>query len=379
MKVGLITIYQVPNYGSVLQTYATQFLLESMGVECKVINYRYPNEWHWKHGTKRPTGWKAKIRRLIPSRKIIVLQQFREKYLNFTPLFHNLEEMNKADWSNYDAFVVGSDQVWNARFVLGDSAFMLSFVPDDKPRYSLASSFALKSIPECFREKYFKYLSKFNAISVRENNGMAIIHDELKIHTPVNVILDPTLLLSKEDWLKAISRSNFKKRRPYILFYMLSYAFEPRPYIFKVVKHFQEQINCDIIALEGYTKPNDAEGLVMINMKNSSIEEFIDLFDNADMVITSSFHGTAFALNFGKPLVSIVPDSNGDDRQTTLLCRVGCKHCAIKENTPIREINPNYNANVEQIQLNNIRHINIDWIRQNLLNTAVENDNSKHT
>lgn len=100
MKVGLITIYQVPNYGSVLQTYATQFLLESMGVECKVINYRYPNEWHWKHGTKKPTGWKAKIRRLIPSRKIIVLQQFREKYLNFTPLFHNLEEMDKADWSN---------------------------------------------------------------------------------------------------------------------------------------------------------------------------------------------------------------------------------------------------------------------------------------
>lgn len=370
MRIGLISIYQVPNYGSVLQTYATQFLLESLGAECKVINYRYPNEWHWNHGAKRPSGWKALIRRVIPSRKAIVLQHFRENNFNFTLPFDNLDEMNNADWSNYDAFVVGSDQVWNARFVLGDSAFMLSFVPNDKPRYSLASSFALKSIPENFREKYFKYLSRFDAISVRENNGIAIIRDELNIKTPVNVILDPTLLLTKEGWLKAIPRSNFKKKRPYILFYMLAYAFEPRPYIFQVVKYFQKKMDCDIIALEGYAKPSIAGGLVMKNLENSSVEQFIDLFANADMVITSSFHGTAFALNFGKPLVAIVPDGNGDDRQTTLLCNVGCAHCAVKVNTSLPNITPDYDVINEQIRLNELRQTNISWIRKTMFRST---------
>lgn len=363
MKVGLITIYQVPNYGSVLQAYSTQYILESMGIDCRIINYKYPNEWHWKHGVHRPMGWKTIVRRFIPSKKTVVLRHFREKYFNFTRLFGSLDEMNDADWSDYDAFVVGSDQVWNARFVLGDSVFMLSFIPDDKPRYSLASSFALKSIPEKFREKYYKYISKFKAISVREKNGISIIRDELKIQIPVSVVLDPTLLLCREEWLRAIPRSNFKKKRPYILFYMLAYAFEPRPYIFQVVKYFQKKMGCDIIALEGYTKSKDAEGLKMKNMKNSSIEEFIDLFANADMVITSSFHGTAFGLNFGKPIVSIVPNGNEDDRQTTLLNSVGCEHCAVKVNTPICEINPMYDIDKEQIRLNKLRFANIEWIR----------------
>ena len=94
------------------------------------------------------------------------------------------------------------------------------------------------------------------------------------------------MLLSKEEWLETIPRSTFKKKKKYILLYMLTYAFEPRPYIFDILKHMQQQDDYDILALEGYTPKEDANGLEMIDKTDSSIPEFIDMFANADIVVT---------------------------------------------------------------------------------------------
>lgn len=367
MKIGLVTIYQVPNYGSVLQAFATQSLFEKLGVDCKIVNYKYPNEWHWQHGAQKPTGLRALVRRILPSKKVRVLDKFRNRYFKLTNRYNSLDELKLADWTDFDAFVVGSDQVWNARFVLGDSTFMLSFTPTDKPRFSLASSFALKTLPECYREKYKRELSRFQALSVREQNGVGIINNELGISDQVEIILDPTLLLSKDDWMSIVPRSRFIKNRPYILFYMWDYAFDPKPYIFEVTKHFQRKMECDVIALEGHRNAELAAGLVMDNRCTSTIEEFIDIFANADLVITSSFHGTAFALNFGIPLISIVPDSDGDDRQSNLLKSVGCADCIVKIGTDVSNINPIYNIAAEHCNLASIRESNIKWIQDNIL------------
>ena len=102
--------------------------------------------------------------------------------------------MCSENWSDYFAVIVGSDQVWNYRYTLADSAFMLSFLPDDKYRFSFASSFANKTISDSIiREKYKKYLSNFSAFSVREKNGVSIISDGLGLSDDVTVVLDPTL------------------------------------------------------------------------------------------------------------------------------------------------------------------------------------------
>lgn len=364
MKVGLITIYHVPNYGSVLQAYATQVLLEMMGARCSVINYKYPNEWHWAHGATRNTGIHAFVRKLFPDKKTRILNEFRNQYFHFTKKYPSLAELNSENWDDFDAFIVGSDQVWNVRFMLGDSTFLLSFVPDCIPRYSLASSFALQSIPMQYKKKYCLELSKFSALSVREQNGVSIIQDNLRIDKPVEILLDPTLLLSKEQWRQHIPRSKFKKRHPYILFYMWDYAFDPKPYIFEVAKHFQAQTGCDVIALEGYRKPQEACGLIMEKRTTSTIPEFIDLFANAELVITSSFHGTAFAVNFGIPLISIIPKTGGDDRQQTLLRNIGLSHCIIHIGTAMPDINPNYDRKKVQMRLEQIRDKNKLWINQ---------------
>ena len=181
MRIGLITIYQVPNYGSVLQAFASQKVLESIGFDCDIINYKYPNKWHWNNGVKRPNRLKAIVRSFIPSKKETVLSRFRNRYYHFTKRFYSLEDLQRADWNKYSAFIVGSDQVWNYKYTKGDSVFLLSFVPKQIPRFSLSSSFAVKTLSVSLREKYRKYLSQFSVLSVREENGIHIIRQELKI------------------------------------------------------------------------------------------------------------------------------------------------------------------------------------------------------
>ncbi|MBR3612345.1 MAG: polysaccharide pyruvyl transferase family protein [Bacteroidaceae bacterium] len=373
MRIALITIYHVPNYGSVLQAYATQELLEQLGHKCDVIKYRYPNEYHYSMGHPKQT-LKQKIRSRIyyilgrnaTARKNKNLDVFRNKCLNFTKEYSNLAKLKSEKWQNYDLFVVGSDQVWKSKYNYGDTAFLLSFVPNGKKRISIASSFASSTIPENMRERYKKHLAKFDAISVRENNGAYIINKELSLDSKVSVILDPTLLLSKEEWLKKVPRSDFKKKKKYILLYMLTYAFEPRPYIFEVLKHLQTLDDYEIIALEGYTPAEKAEGVVMTDKTDASINEFIDLFANADIVVTSSFHGTAFAVNFGIPLISIVPTDKGDDRQSTLLKNLNLHQCITPIGTDIKGLNPIYNKEQKDIELTNAREKSIEWIINNI-------------
>lgn len=369
MKIGLITIYHVPNYGSVLQAYATQEILNKLGHEVCVIRYNYFNDRFYKeigHGPSLRERFYLLKTLLMPHCKASVLKKFRNNYLHYTRSFETRDSLFHFDWSSFDAFVVGSDQVWNTRFLHGDPSFLLDFVPDKKPRYSLSSSFATTTVEKKYESIFREELAKFDAISVREQNGVNIIQQQLGIDKPVKVTLDPTLLLSKEEWIGQFPIKNHQHKKPYILYYMWAYAFEPRPYIYEVVKYFKGKLNCDVVALEGIRDSKDCKNIPFIDADNSTIPEFIDLFNNASMVVTSSFHGTAFALNFGKPVVSIVPDNAGDDRQTTLLKQCGADNCIVRIGTDITSIRPEYNIQTVMQNLIKIRENNINWIKENI-------------
>ena len=365
-KIGLVTIYQVPNYGSVLQCYATQKVLAALGHDCRIIRYKFPNEWHYNNGLKRVNSVRKFIRTLFPKKKTRVLNVFRNTHYNFTKQYNSLDELYREDWDDYDCFVTGSDQVWNTRFTCGDKFFLLAFVPDGKARFAVASSFASKHLSEQFRAIFKVELAKFKAISIRENNGLQIIKDDLSINKPIKVILDPTLLLSKDEWLSLNNGLKITFRRPYILFYMWTYAFEPRPYIYELTRYFQEKLRCDVIALEGYEDNHYTQSMRMQNKTNASIEEFIDLFSNAELVITSSFHGTAFSLNFGKPFISLVPANTEDDRQTSLIKEVGLSSCIVRIGQDIASVHPFYDVANEQTKLAELRESSLAWIKGNI-------------
>lgn len=368
MKIGLITIYHVPNYGSVLQTYATQKILQSLGHEVKVIQYNYFNDRYYKEIGRGPSfreRFYPLKTLLMPKCKAAVLKRFRNNFLNFTPPFESQAELEKYNWKDYDAFVVGSDQVWNTKYLLGDPCFLLQFAPSDKKRYSLSSSFATKTIVDKYASVFKKELSRFSAISVRESHGIAIIHDQLGLAKPVKVTLDPTLLLNKKQWLESFPSLTIS-RKPYILYYMWAYAFEPRPYIYEVVKHFSREMKCDVVALEGIRDSKDCKDIDFVDADNSTIPQFINLFANASLVVTSSFHGTAFALSFGIPLVSIVPDNVGDDRQSSLLKVCGADNCIVRINSEIESIQPQYDITAVKDKLDYLRQDSINWIKSNI-------------
>lgn len=364
-KVGLVTIYSVPNFGSVLQTFATQVILESLGYDCCIINYNRDNSWYYSNGVCK-TSLKSKIALYLGikshHRMALKLMKFRKDFLHFSKRYNSLGDLANEDWSGYYAFVVGSDQVWNTRFSYGDSVYMLSFVPDNIIKIALSSSFSMKVLPGKYLSKFRKYLGRLDSISVRELYGREIINNQLGLNKHVEVILDPTLILSSEDWMRYVPRSGFVKKEKFILLYVLDYAFNPKPYIYDVVKFFQRNLGYRIYVLSGVIPKEYRSSLNIKDVVDSSIFEFVDYFNNADLVITSSFHGTAFALNFGKPLISIVPDG-GDDRQSSLLNVLGLSKLAIKVGTELTEISFEYNYDEEQSNLRALRETAINWIR----------------
>lgn len=369
MKLGLVTIYNVPNFGSVLQAYATQYILEQLGHECRIIQYKYPNE---RQRIVKPDlktrlySLTSKFGLVPQQRKSNKLRKFRKENYNFTKSYNSFEDLKAENWDSYDGFVVGSDQVWNTRYTKGEPAFLLSFVPDDKKRFSIASSFAANELPQEYIEQFKFGLEKFNAISVREEEGKNIIRKQLGIDKDVFVCLDPTLLLNGDQWQMITRKGNGLPTQPYILYYMWAYAFEPRPYINEVVKYYKEKTGINkVIALEGAPKTNIAD-IKYENKESSTIKEFIELFANASLVVTSSFHGTAFALNFGRPLISVVPNLTDDNRQSNLLKAVGADSSIVLLGTPLDTISPYYNEEKVCENLNKLRNKSLLWVKNNI-------------
>ena len=371
-RIGVITIYTEPNYGSALQAYATQIVLGLLGYDCKIIRYKYPNEWNHQQGYPKSNLLRRFVRSLglkYYHKKANRLKRFIKDNFIRTKEFKNLKDLERYNWAdNFDIVAVGSDQVWNYRYLYGDSAYLLSFLPDGFKRISIASSFACKEISPKYYHKYLKHLSKFHAFSVRESFGETILKKQLNLEQEVQVVLDPTLLLTAEQWLTAIKEKPVKrlKGRKYILLYGLYYAFEPRPYIFELLKYYKNKLGYEVVALEGYAKPEECGGLEMIDCTDSSLHEFIYLFNHAEMVVTSSFHGTAFALNFSKPLAAVVPDNGIDDRLSSLLRLVGANDCIVEKGTPFEMIDTVYDRLKVESSLNKLRCESLEFLKKNI-------------
>jgi len=366
MKLGLMTIFQVPNLGSVLQTFATQTILQKAGHECDVINYIYPNHWHFAHGTPKPSILKKRVKKLLWDLGLNFkkydrgIEIFRLTRLNLTRRYADWEDLAYEDWSEYDALITGSDQVWNSRFTKGDSAFMLSYTNCIK-KISIASSFACTRLPLDMIEKYRRHLSAYSAISVREKSGIEILSNQLHISCPSSVILDPTLLLSGEEWASEMQLKKTSRYGKYLLLYVMDYAFEPRPQILEIAANMQKRYGCDSIITFSGGKSPEVRKLKAIHVEVTSVEDFLSYVKNAEVVVTSSFHGTSFALNFSKPLISVYPKKN-DERQQWLLDRLGVAANGVAVGDSISGLSADYDSDKVQQELALIRKRDLDWI-----------------
>lgn len=311
-KIALITFHAVSNHGSVLQTLATKKKLESKGVEVKIINFKkeecrgiFPLIKFWNQDVHSTI--KKIIRGLIlfPSflRWKYMFARFLIKYVDvdINTKSYTTEEDFRYLKLDADIYCVGSDQVWNTIWNNGIlKPLFLEFVPDTYPKVTYSSSFGREKLEEEEKTEIAAMLRKFDAISVREESGIRII-ENLGIHGVVN-ILDPTLLMGQAFWAQYIPERLIEKN--YVLIYQLYSNRDFDRYAETIAK----RRNCKLIRLcmrydQLFKK---GKGVLAAN-----VEDFLSLIKYADLVITDSFHGTAFAINLNRDFISFIPKYGG--------------------------------------------------------------------
>lgn len=296
-KIGTINFHRAINYGAVLQAYALNESIKKLGGNPVTLDYKNPHiEKLYDPNNINYKNFKGFISSLLTynrkKKKKQAFERFREKYLTS----YNANNLETLETANFKCFITGSDQVWNYNMTQFDKAYFLDFVTDSSKKNSYAASFGFECIPDEYLEEYKKLLENFNNISVREEQGAVIINDLLG--RQVESVLDPTMLLSLDDWSN-ISQIH-KNQEDYILIYTLATS----QTLFDFAANLAHKTNCKIIyisdALRKRIKATYAIGV--------SPEEFLGLFKDAKYIITNSFHGTAFSINFNKPFfVEMLP------------------------------------------------------------------------
>ncbi|WP_295090334.1 polysaccharide pyruvyl transferase family protein [Ruminococcus sp.] len=304
MKIAVITMHAVKNYGSALQTYATQRILESLGCEPVVIDYiREKNldknlisTW-----TRKDTGIKKLLKAVVLYPTVLRWKKVFNSYLHdnirLTDHCYSSEQDLLSSPVEADVFCTGSDQVWNSGWNDGiERAFYLTFVPDNVPKIAFAASIGKAELTQEETDAVKPLLERYNAISVREESAQRLLLD-LGLHN-VEFCLDPTLLLSRSEWLKHAKRTLRKKK--YILVYQLDHDTSFDCYAQEVAHRTGLELvrictRFDQVRLPG--KP------VFI----PEVCQFISLINQAECVITNSFHATAFCINLNTNFISIYP------------------------------------------------------------------------
>lgn len=364
MKVGIITILKVNNYGAELQAYATQAILKKLGYDAEIIDYlfyknpkfirtknsspvfRFPLK---KHVLERIYPILSKLKsyknnkaRLVRDRRF---EEFHRKNTSMSVTFKTFDELNESHL-NYDVYIVGSDQVWNPGVYSSLDPYFLTFAPEGKKRISYASSFGVSSIPEYAKLYYKKRLSEFDAISVRESNAVPMVK-ELSGNT-ATWVLDPTLLLNKEEWLN-VATFPFDLQDKYILIYELT----PCPYVKKLALYLRKELGYRIIRICKHASYEDKESDI-INIIDAGPSEFIGLFEHASVIVTNSFHGSAFSINFEKDFYTVIPKRKiNNSRQESLLKLFGLEHRMVVENSSfpsVDKLSVDYNLPKEIIK-----------------------------
>ncbi|MDR0605207.1 MAG: polysaccharide pyruvyl transferase family protein [Bacteroidales bacterium] len=346
-SIGIITMHRVLNYGSVLQAYALQHTIQELGNTCELIDYYYPNKIK-KEKTNEETILKLYYK-YFENKKKKLFDIFYSRHLILSRKSYYDKESLQSLAPVYDIYITGSDQVWNVNNLKDDASFLLSFARDQSKKIAYAASFSIKDIPEQYRQMYKKYLLRYNAITVREENGCQILKSLANINA--DVVLDPVFLLSAHEWnILANSSKLVLKKEPYILVYALAYAYNPYPYLTKLIRAIKKRSKMHIVLLNFSVK----QIIGLNNVTNLhdvvSPEDFLMLFRDAAFIITTSFHGAAFALNFSCPFYVVVDtDLTGDNRIFSLLKLLGAEDRAIKKGQSFPDFSMEMSyANVEK-------------------------------
>ena len=328
-KIGIITFHSSHNCGSMLQAYALQTVLENRyGAEVEIIDFS-------NCGSRNLYGlFDFRLKKSAIKHNLLtvmhwkLVNQYRGDYISFKEQYLHTTKQQFKDHKDletlngkYDLVIAGGDQVWNVLCPDADDAYFLDFIHEGK-KAAYSPSLGGNNINEVIKDtsKYKKLLEQFDYISVREPNGQKWL--EQLTGRKVPIIADPTLLLSHEEWLQNFSIPYMDEK------YIFNYAFfHNRPAANAAIQKISEEMGLPVYVLD--SKSWAAYRLDKYGIKKFPTTgpiAFLTLMENAEWVLTQSFHGTLFSAMFHKNFWSYrAPSVNkpGDDRAIAILKQLG--------------------------------------------------------
>lgn len=342
-RIGILTLPIKSNYGGILQAFALQYFLKDKGFDAWLIRRR----WNCNH--------QSLIHKLIKYiYHTLIIRQFNNfinKYIHpQTSIIYMDEDMKRLN-SQFDAFIVGSDQIWRMRFVTGVGYnYFLDFADDDKKKIAYAASFGVgywdDDHTDINKPIVKRLLQRFDALSVREKSGIDLCSKEFNV--TASHVLDPTMLLCKDIYCKMFNIDILKK--PYIAVYLLDDSPNKRTLLSHVSKHLNLPVK--YINQTYYTSLLPS---ILKSQIKPGIISWIKGIAEASFVITDSFHGTVFSIIFQKQFYSIDNSTRGSDRFTSLLGTLQLTERLINEMSLPNLYNEKIDYNKVEATLSNMR------------------------
>jgi hypothetical protein len=317
-KIGIITYFYYYNYGTMLQGYALQKVMERLGngeYSSEIIDCRFGEKnlsfwYYFKIRVRRFFIYFTQIKRVIAVFKKRDLTNAKYKNENaqkqrlFDDFVRECCTMSEQTYNQsrdlypnpplYDIYVTGSDQTWSPKVGLRDSLF-LGFAPKNKVKAAYAPSIGVAAYsPE--EEQYVReHLKDYQFVSCREKHGAEILQNLSLVS--VETVLDPTLLMRAEEWRRIAVKPETPEK------YILCYFIGERTYYRDFAKQLSCQLELPLVYIPGSNTDMTSENNLVWR---SGPREFLGLIDNAEVVLTDSFHGTIFSINFGKNFYSFI-------------------------------------------------------------------------
>ena len=358
-----LTFHTALNYGAILQTIGLQKTLYNLNCENSVINYtdKCMNQYNPKNLDNLPRKEKAKkiLRYILYGRKLTKRQKkltsFINENINMTKKVYNMKEIENIIEKD-DVLIAGSDQIWSTEIMDGLSdIYTLNFKGTNNKKISYAASIGSSTINEKYYKEFQNKINNIDRISVREES---LKSELIKIVNKKNidVVLDPTMLLTKEQWKSLINKHEKEEKEKYIV----AYTLDVNPEYIKIVNELSKKTCLRVIYFDYRNYGFDnilREGFL------DNPFEFVNCIKNAQYIVTTSFHGTVFSLLFNKKFW-VIPHRTRGARMTDLLYKVGLNKRIVKtvEEFNKKDFDENINYNYINELLSKQREESINWL-----------------
>lgn len=384
-RIGMAINYDYPDYGGMLQAYASFKKIKDLGYDPEAINitaiskdirnrkikYFAKNIFDSSIVKEKSQIIFKKIRIRFNkelstnlNKRYVAFDIFQKEHFKISREYKSWDDLSKG-CENYSSVLVGSDQLWLPSNIAGDY-YTLSFVPDGVNKIAYATSFGVSKLPKEQEIIANKFLSRIDYLSAREESGQKIIKEST--NREVQLVCDPALLLTAEEWDEVVASDKIVKDE-----YIFCYFMGDNPWQRNFVKEIKKKTGYKIVALlhlDQYIKAD--EEYVDYAPYDISPSDFINLVKYSKMVCTDSFHGTVFSLVYRKEFYTFMRFSDEatlstNSRITTLLKLVGGEERLVSKEMDVdKALNMKMDVEDMQNRLSEFREASLKYLKNSL-------------